>query len=805
MKNVFAIITVCLMTVTMASAQTQQKGIVKTRGRMVNGQHVKGQGLPGATVTIQGGNNYIVQNSNGAFSFPIPAKTFTVSSVQKKGYQLVDADALKKAYQYSQNPLYLVMETPEQQMEDLLDAQERISKTLRKQLNNARAEIQRLKDVGKITEEEYRQRIAKLMEDQKNNQKLIADMAEEYAQIDYDQMDSQNQRISDAILNGRLTEADSLLRSKGDMRSRNEEIDRRLQAEAQRKNEIAREQDELTASEEGTRKMLEDFAADCYKYFDMYRMENRHDSAVYYIELRASRDTTNAEWQFDAGYYLLKQNQHIKAITYYEKALNIYRRLTVVNPQVYEPAVAMTLNNLAYLYKDTQRFGESEVMYKEALETFRRLSIDNPQTYESDLAVTLNNLAILYASTQRFGESEAMYKGALEIFRRLANTNQQAYEPNVAATLHNLANLYYSAQRFGESEAMYKETLEIYRRLANVASQTYEPDLATSLNNMAVLYMDTQRYDESEMMNKEALIIRRRLADANPLAYEPDLAMTLNNLAILYANAQRFDESEMMYKEALEIRRRLADTNPQAYEPDVAATLNNLAALYAATQRFDESEIMYKEALEIFRRLADANPLVYESAVAQTQYVIGWLKEDQNQYEEAIPAFEEALEIYRRLAKKNPTQQQWYEYSLYRLSQLYTATNNKSAAYHINQEWLPILKNKYTDNPNDWSMDYSAALGSQSFSAIFMKLYAEAEQLAREGLTVDSTQHWIASNLASSLLFQGKYAEAEQVYRQYKEELKEGFLDDFQQFAEAGVIPKESEADVEKIKKILLE
>ena len=42
-------------------------------------------------------------------------------------------------------------------------------------------------------------------------------------------------------------------------------------------------------------------------------------------------------------------------------------------------------------------------------------------------------------------------------------------------------------------------------------------------------------------------------------------------------------------------------------------------------------------------------------------------------------------------------------------------------------------------------------------------------------------------------------------YRQYKGELKDSFLNDFKQFAEAGVIPKEREADVEKIKKMLNE
>ena len=46
-------------------SQTQQ-GIVKTRGRMVNGQHVPGTGLSGATVTVKGGNA-VVSSNTGTF------------------------------------------------------------------------------------------------------------------------------------------------------------------------------------------------------------------------------------------------------------------------------------------------------------------------------------------------------------------------------------------------------------------------------------------------------------------------------------------------------------------------------------------------------------------------------------------------------------------------------------------------------------------------------------------------------------------------------------------------------------------
>ena len=74
-----------------------------------------------------------------------------------------------------------------------------------------------------------------------------------------------------------------------------------------------------------------------------------------------------------------------------------------------------------------------------------------------------------------------------------------------------------------------------------------------------------------------------------------------------------------------------------------------------------------------------------------------------------------------------------------------------------------------------------------------------------EALKVDSTQHIAYTNLAAAYLLQGKYQAAEKLYSQYKNEFKEGFLSDFEEFAKANVIPTERMADVEKIKKILNE
>ena len=229
---------------TIVFSQTQY-GYVKTKGRMVNGEYVRGDGLPGATVFLKGNKSITVIDENGSFWFPISAQTFMVESVRKNGYELVDADVVKKPYSYSSNPIYLVMETPEQQRQDQLDSERKIRRTLEKQLRQREDELEELRTTHKITLEEYQQAMQKLYDDQNNSEKLISEMAKQYAQMDYDQMDKKNQLISDAILNGRLTEADSLLRTKGDLRSRISEVEREEREEAQRELEIEQEKDNL--------------------------------------------------------------------------------------------------------------------------------------------------------------------------------------------------------------------------------------------------------------------------------------------------------------------------------------------------------------------------------------------------------------------------------------------------------------------------------------------------------------------------------------------------------------------------------
>ena len=281
----------------------------------------------------------------------------------------------------------------------------------------------------------------------------------------------------------------------------------------------------------------------------------------------------------------------------YERAIELTRK------HLPKAELAGQLNEYYCFLSANNQFAKCEAYIEESVSIRAELCREHPEMYEPYLADSYNNLANLYSHTQRFHESEAMHKSAIAIRERLAKANSQAYEPDLARSYNNLAVLYSNTQRFQESESMHKSALAIRERLAKANPQAYEPDLALSYNNLAILYSDTQRFQESEAMYKSAIAIRERLAKANPQTFEPDLADSYNNLAIMYFSAQRIKECEELFKSALAIRECLAKDNLQVYGPVLAQSYSNLAILYNETQRLAESEEMYNAAVAIRERL----------------------------------------------------------------------------------------------------------------------------------------------------------------------------------------------------------
>ena len=360
----------------------------------------------------------------------------------------------------------------------------------------------------------------------------------------------------------------------------------------------------------------------------------------------------------------------------------------------------------------------------------------------------------------------------------MAKSEPDAYEPSLALVLSNFGILYYTAKDYAKCEPLYQESYGIYQRLAQKEPSVYNAKLALVKFNLGGMDYNTGKILESVTLWIESYELLQQEAQRGPLSYKDEIGSIQYNLETLapwlkseardFRDNGQFQESKGYFQKALDIYRLLAKEDPKTYDPEIAGTLNGLGILYINNKQFKECETAFRESLEIYQRLSKTDPGTYQSEVIRMTDNFGALayriKEKAQQdrkeqrYAEAETLVQQAIGIYRDLAKSNP------------------------------EKNLPKLV---------------STLGSYSYYCLFNHHWTASEQAAREALTLDPSQHWIYSNLAAALLFQGQYKEAEALYLQYKDELKKSFLGDFDDFESAGIISEAHQAEVERIKQLL--
>lgn len=294
-------------------AQTQQ-GVIKTRGRMVNGKLVPGTLLSGATVQVEGRQAILAKD--GRFSFPVKDGKFTLKSVNKQGYRLVDVEACRQ-YSYSATPLQIVMEEPSTLQADQLAKERALRRELERRLQQREEEIEGMN----VSLQEKNRMLAELDQQRDDNEKIVKEMAQYYATLDYDQLDEFQRQVSQLLENGELERADSLLRTRGSMTERIRQLRGEQQAEAKEETEIAQQQQYIDQSLEGVQKKIDITAAECDNYIELFKKSRQYDSAARYMAIRAELDTTKYEWQNEAANYFFDYMGD------YDKTLKYHSRL----------------------------------------------------------------------------------------------------------------------------------------------------------------------------------------------------------------------------------------------------------------------------------------------------------------------------------------------------------------------------------------------------------------------------------------------------------------------------------------------
>ena len=502
-----------------ASAQTQY-GVVKTRGRMVNGVLQPGKGLADATVKVAGKQAVVSKGNEGGFSFPVAGQNFRLESVQKKGYQLVDMSACTE-YKYS------VMETPEQQQSDLLAAERKIRRNLQQQLHEREDEIEALK----VSQQEKDSLLRILYQQQGDNEKLIADMAKRYSTLDYDQLDEFYRQVSWFIENGELTRADSLLRTRGDINAQVQNIIKQGQAIQEQKEQILKAEDVHQAN-------IDEAARRCYGYYETFFAQHQNDSAAHYLELRASLDTTNLEWQNNAGgYIIIYLADYSKALEYFQSVL----RQSVLQYGEQSDGTATTYNNIGGVYDSQGDYSKALEYYSKALDIQEKVL----GSEHHDVARSNNNIGSVYLNQGNYAKALEYFSKALDKLENVLGT-----EHHVVATLYNNIGAVYDFQ------CNYPKALEYYSKALDLQEKVLgseHPNVATSYNNIGNIFSSQGDYPKALEYFSKALDIQEKVLGKE----HPDVAALHNNIGKIFSSQGDYPKALKYYSKALDIQEKV--------------------------------------------------------------------------------------------------------------------------------------------------------------------------------------------------------------------------------------------------------
>ena len=788
---------------------------------------------------------------NGTFSLVLDGRKLGdpigVVAVKKREMMVFNQQAVDE-WNVRKEPLCLILcnaDEFERQKEYLINIGKREAK---KKYEQQKADLEEKLKSSKIKEAEYEAALDKAYEDLERLQKHIGEYADLFARIDESEIDTLAQRAVESFNKGEVDEAIRLFeqgRYMEKLRQANRYIkqsEQLIQIGEQAKAHALENRDKhaksLKAQIEAYRlqnkwqevgELLKGLADELstfeniWAYIEFCCQQLRYSEAELYCQrafdvIEREQEHNSDKWQFKKATVLyslamvyMMTHREVESTQKYQEVLAVIRKLSQKENSFIGFAQVLLLVSMGYNYGLLDHWNKAEELYLEALKQSYRLLEGYEQyseLHQSQMMVLLA-LASHYRTTSRFHESEDMYLKMLESIQKYPSVDINERQKSViqsylASGYTGLAELYRISQRYKESEQKFLDVLPIVRQLAQANPEANSALLADVLKNMAQLYIEMRHFKEAGALLNESLSIQRKLAEDKTDRNEGGLVDVLGNYAKFLAITEHTVESEEAYTEALSIQRQLVEKSP-AYKKGLALLLKDFAFLYKSTHQWEKCEMMLTEAIAIQKPLAQKNKELY---ISELGYMLGILCEVfyyTDRLDECENVCRESIAIFETLAKKNPLQ---FDFPLADrkgfLADVLAQKGQWKVAKKFAEDAIASFRSMAKVNES-YNYNVAGLLGSLSYYSVFMGNYKEAEQYAREGLSTDSTLHFIASNLALALLFQGRCSEAKQIYLQYKKELKDEFLNDFKQLAEAGVIPKEREDDVKMIKRILNE
>lgn len=621
------LVSLILLIISVATfANNIQTGYVKTRGRMgADGQVIAGKRLGAATIVLQNGSS-VVSTGSGDFSLKLTTARFFLKDVKKSGYLVSDPDILSKQYTWSENPLILVLDEPATQQDDKLASERRLRRTLQKQLQQREDELEALREENKVTEEKYRVELQKIYSDQESNEKFISEMSERYSKIDFDQLDGFQRQITQFIQNGELVRADSLLRTKGEMSTRENEIKKIINANNAERKELDERKRILDESEKNATVLIDDFASDCYNFFQICKLKCDIDSAGYWLKKRAELDTRNAEWQLDAAAYLsVYVAEYDEAELFYNRIINLISESNNISAHI----ISDCYSGLGLIEYSRGNYNHALDIYSKSVNILNNLNNSKSVNIEN-IASAYGNQGAIYLALGDYEKSEECLNKSIDLLKDIEFSKDQ------------IINIYNTIGHLKIITGNFHEALEVLNKAFDFESSEgvlNNTNVCTTLNNIGTIYNNIGQHEKALTYFNKALSIKKQLFGNN----HPSLALAVYNIGFQYEELGDFQSALKKYYEAKDIIiKTLGENNVNITNIYIA-----IGGIYKEYLNDNEQALNYMtKTIEILRNMYESNEHI---DIARCHNNIGSIYACEKDFEKGLNHLNESISIYKSI------------------------------------------------------------------------------------------------------------------------------------------------------------
>lgn len=723
----------------------------------IGGVYVKTATSPNGVVSDEGNGTFALKLQNIKMGDRLGRATVSKTGLMIFNQQAVDEWSARK------EPLKLILcdanQFQKQKNNLIAIGRNQAEKKYKKKL----AELEKRNKAQQLTLDEYFAKLDSINRERDNAEKHMDEYADMFARIDESEVDTLAQRAIELFNQGQLEEAIKLFEQGNYLEKLDDALKIKIQAEELRQ--------KADSAEVLANKDIEEYKKSIQAQISAYKMNNQWEKAKKLLKsLSEITGEFNEKFEYATLCYELR---------YYEEAFDILgwcQEAIKLNDstKVYEyERLATIYEYLGSIYYKWNLWKESEFVYFGALEIYEQLNSEFPHKFEMEIAEAYNNLGILYSNTDSLESAKKYFLKALGICKNL-HCNQIEIDNLIARIKNNFGLLLLDSNHYLEkieSEALLLESFNYYSK-----NKGNNSEFAIIQQNLGRLYFELNRLDESEKYLIGSMSLLKVLYAQNSSAFGMSYAKSLENLGQVYFQIRDFKKREKLYKDALNLYLHFNKIHTNSCQKEIA----ECSAIIAKSLISQNNYLVARKYLDLsFKNIID----LYDNGRIDKQGLqlglrnlfASYLEREQNEDSLSCKALQEG------------------NYAL-----------NHGYAYEKYKLLLPYFKTIYSLNPEYFGSDYVTLLLALSHETIYSKQFKDAVIYAKDILKIDSTVIAAYTDFAPSLLFLGNYQEAEKIYHQYKTELKDVFLSDFEEFSKAGIIPKNREGDVEKIKQLLL-